>query len=94
MECLLGAEEELRSITSVGSGGPDSVGCISSLSPLASDSGNTPTGCDCARRVAALDGGDGQRDDGDDVDGMVVGVRVRLVAVVDVVGAAGAVAAA
>ena len=92
MECLLGAEEELRSITSVGSGGPDSVGCISSLSPLASDSENTPTGCDCARRVgvAAFGGGDGRRDDGDGVDGIVVGVRVRLVAAVDVVGAVAA----
>ena len=44
--------------------------------------------------MAALGGGDGRRDDGDGVDGIVVGVRVRLVAVVDVVGAAGAVAVA
>ena len=44
--------------------------------------------------MAALGGGDGRRDDGDGVHGIVVGVRVRLVAVVDVAGAAGAVAVA
>ena len=37
--------------------------------------------------MAAFGGGDGRRDDGDGVHGIVVGVRVRLVAAVDVVGA-------
>ena len=61
---LLGPEEELRSITSVGSGGPD-LGRLYSKS-LASDSENTSIGCGCTRRVgvAALGDGDGRRDCG------------------------------